>query len=105
MTVYMGDFTDVLSEHWSAEVNEKSHQFWALRTLLEQQTGENLEDGSMARPLHLNGTKYVVGVTALSCKGNQRGAHKPEYLCLVTNREVLIGFAEPLAEAYRRRWR
>nr|WP_049930906.1 RNA-guided endonuclease TnpB family protein [Halosimplex carlsbadense] len=33
-TVYVGDLTDVLSEHWSAEVNEKTHQFWAYRSFI-----------------------------------------------------------------------
>jgi len=31
-TIYVGDLTDVLSAHWSAEVNEKMHQFWAYRS-------------------------------------------------------------------------
>jgi len=31
-TMYVGDLTDVLSAHWSAEVNEKMHQFWAYRS-------------------------------------------------------------------------
>ncbi|MFW6458590.1 MAG: RNA-guided endonuclease InsQ/TnpB family protein [Halodesulfurarchaeum sp.] len=113
-TVYVGDLTDVLSEHWSAVVNEKTHQFWAFRsfmnrlattaeeygitvevkseayttaecpvcgdrenterdgdvfrcscgyeghadlaasrTFLERQVGENIEAGSMARPVRL----------------------------------------------------
>jgi putative transposase len=113
-TVYVGDLTDVLSEHWSAKVNEKTHQFWAYRsfinrlattaeeygitvevrseayttaecpecgerentdrdgdvfrcscgyeghadldasrTFLERQAGENIEAGSMARPVRL----------------------------------------------------
>jgi len=113
-TVYVGDLTDVLSEHWSAQANEKTHQFWAYRafidrlattaeeygitvevrseayttaecpacgeretterngdvflcpcgyeghadldaswTFLEQQTDENIEAGSMARPVRL----------------------------------------------------
>ena len=113
-TVYVGDLADVLSKHWSAEVNEKTHQFWAYRafvdrlattaeeygitveveseayttaecpacgerdktdrngnvlrcscgyeghadldasrTFLERQAGENIEAGSMARPVRL----------------------------------------------------
>ena len=28
-TVYVGDLTDVLETHWSAEVNEKTHAFWS----------------------------------------------------------------------------
>ena len=28
-TVYIGDLTDVLDTHWSAEVNEKTHAFWS----------------------------------------------------------------------------
>jgi len=28
-TVYVGDLTDVLDTHWSAEVNEKTHAFWS----------------------------------------------------------------------------
>ncbi|MFB6361910.1 MAG: RNA-guided endonuclease InsQ/TnpB family protein [Halobacteriales archaeon] len=35
-TVYVGDLTDVLSEHWSETVNEKTHQFWAFRSLIER---------------------------------------------------------------------
>ena len=35
-TVYVGDLTDVLSEHWSAAVNEKTHQFWAFRSLIDR---------------------------------------------------------------------
>ena len=35
-TVYVGDLTDVLSEHWSARVNEKTHQFWAYRSLIDR---------------------------------------------------------------------
>jgi putative transposase len=33
-TVYVGDLTGVLSTHWSAEVNEKTHQFWAYRSFI-----------------------------------------------------------------------
>ena len=35
-TVYVGDLTDVLSTHWCAEVNAKTHQFWAFRTFIER---------------------------------------------------------------------
>ena len=35
-TVYVGDLTDVLSEHWSARVNEKTHQFWAYRSFIDR---------------------------------------------------------------------
>jgi putative transposase len=35
-TVYVGDLTDVLSEHWSAAVNEKTHQFWAYRSFIDR---------------------------------------------------------------------
>jgi putative transposase len=35
-TVFVGDLTDVLSEHWSAEVNEKTHQFWAYRSFIDR---------------------------------------------------------------------
>jgi putative transposase len=35
-TVYVGDLTDVLDTHWSAEVNEKNHAFWSHRQLLER---------------------------------------------------------------------
>ena len=34
-TVYVGDLTDVLSTHWCAEVNAKTHQFWAFRAFIE----------------------------------------------------------------------
>jgi putative transposase len=35
-TVYVGDLTDVLEAHWSAEVNEKTHQFWAFRAFIDR---------------------------------------------------------------------
>ena len=35
-TVYVGDLTDVLDTHWSADVNEKNHAFWSHRQLLER---------------------------------------------------------------------
>ena len=35
-TVYVGDLADVLSKHWSAEVNEKTHQFWAYRSFIDR---------------------------------------------------------------------
>ena len=35
-TVYVGDLTDVLSKHWSAVVNEKTHQFWAYRAFIDR---------------------------------------------------------------------
>jgi len=35
-TVYVGDLIDVLSEHWSAVVNEKTHQFWAYRAFIDR---------------------------------------------------------------------
>jgi putative transposase len=35
-TVCVGDLTDVLSEHWSARVNEKTHQFWAYRSFIDR---------------------------------------------------------------------
>ena len=35
-TVYVGDLTDVLSAHWSTEVNEKTHQFWAYRSFIDR---------------------------------------------------------------------
>jgi putative transposase len=34
--VYVGDLTDILSEYWSAEVNEKTHQFWAYRSFIDR---------------------------------------------------------------------
>jgi len=37
-TVYVGDLTDVLETHWSAEVNEKTHSFWSHRQLVERVT-------------------------------------------------------------------
>ncbi len=30
-TVYIGDLTDVLDTHWSAETNAKIHNFWAFK--------------------------------------------------------------------------
>ena len=35
-TVYVGNLTDVLSEHWLAVVNEKTHQFWAYRSFINR---------------------------------------------------------------------
>ncbi len=35
-TVYVGDLTDVLEAHWSADVNEKTHAFWSHRQLLDR---------------------------------------------------------------------
>lgn len=35
-TVYVGDLTDVLSGHWSARVNEKTHQFCAYRSFIDR---------------------------------------------------------------------
>ncbi|PSP52070.1 transposase [Halobacteriales archaeon QH_1_68_42] len=35
-TVYVGDLTDVLDTHWSADVNEKTHNFWSHRQLVER---------------------------------------------------------------------
>ena len=35
-TVYVGDLTDVLDAHWSADVNEKTHNFWSHRQLVER---------------------------------------------------------------------
>ena len=35
-TVYVGDLTDVLSDHWSERVNEKTHQFWAYRSFIDR---------------------------------------------------------------------
>ena len=32
-TVYVGELTDVLDTHWSADVNEKTHAFWSHRQL------------------------------------------------------------------------
>jgi putative transposase len=37
-TVYVGELTDVLSTHWSADVNEKTHAFWSHRQLVERIT-------------------------------------------------------------------
>ena len=35
-TVYVGDLREVLSTHWSARVNEKTHVFWAFRRFVER---------------------------------------------------------------------
>jgi putative transposase len=35
-TVYVGDLEGVLSTHWSCEVNEKTHSFWAFRRFTER---------------------------------------------------------------------
>lgn len=35
-TIYIGDLTDVLETHWNAEVNAKTHQFWAYRSFIDR---------------------------------------------------------------------
>ncbi len=35
-TVYVGDIHDVLGTHWSAEVNAKTHNFWAFRRFVDR---------------------------------------------------------------------
>ncbi|WP_394741192.1 RNA-guided endonuclease TnpB family protein [Natronococcus roseus] len=35
-TVYVGDLTDVLETHWSAVVNEKTHDFWSHGQLVDR---------------------------------------------------------------------
>nr|WP_273736982.1 transposase [Natrinema soli] len=35
-TVYVGDLTNVLDTHWSADVNEKTHAFWSYRQLIDR---------------------------------------------------------------------
>ena len=35
-TVYVGDLTDVLSTHWSTDVNKKTHSFWSHRQLVDR---------------------------------------------------------------------
>ena len=35
-TVYVGNLTDVLDAHWSTKVNEKTHNFWPHRQLLDR---------------------------------------------------------------------
>jgi putative transposase len=35
-TVYVGDLRDVISAHWKAEVNEKTHNFWAFRRFIHR---------------------------------------------------------------------
>jgi putative transposase len=35
-TVYVGDIRDVLSTHWKAEVNAKTHNFWAYRRFIHR---------------------------------------------------------------------
>jgi len=35
-TVYVGELTNVLSTHWCADVNEKTHAFWSHRQLVER---------------------------------------------------------------------
>jgi putative transposase len=37
-TVYVGDLAGVLSTHWSADVNEKTHAFWSHRQLVDRIT-------------------------------------------------------------------
>ena len=37
-TVYVGELTDVLETHWSADVNEKTHAFWSHRQLVDRIT-------------------------------------------------------------------
>ena len=35
-TVYVGDLSDVLEAHWCAEVNAKTHQFWAFQAFINR---------------------------------------------------------------------
>ena len=35
-TVYVGDLTDVLETHWSTDVNEKTHNFWSHRQIVDR---------------------------------------------------------------------
>jgi Transposase and inactivated derivatives len=35
-TVYAGDLVNVLPTHWSVEVDEKTHQFWVYRPLIDR---------------------------------------------------------------------
>ena len=35
-TIYIGDLTNVLEAHWSAEVNKKTHAFWSHRQLTDR---------------------------------------------------------------------
>ncbi|EMA66174.1 RNA-guided endonuclease InsQ/TnpB family protein [Halorubrum kocurii] len=35
-TLYVGDISGVLSTHWSARVNEKTHNFWAYRRFIDR---------------------------------------------------------------------
>jgi len=35
-TVYVGDLTEVLKTHWSARVNEKTHNFWAFKKFIHR---------------------------------------------------------------------
>jgi putative transposase len=44
-TVYVGDLADVLSAHWSAGVNEKTHQFWAYRSFIDRLATTAVEYG------------------------------------------------------------
>ena len=34
--MFIGDLTDVLSTHWLADVNEKTHAFWSHRQLVDR---------------------------------------------------------------------
>ncbi|WP_135855102.1 RNA-guided endonuclease InsQ/TnpB family protein [Halorussus salinus] len=36
LTLYVGDIKDVLSTHWKARVNEKTHNFWAYRRFIDR---------------------------------------------------------------------
>jgi putative transposase len=53
-TLYVGDIEGVLSTHWSARVNEKTHNFWAYRRFIDrledvcQECGITVEEQSEA---------------------------------------------------------
>jgi len=48
-TVYVGDLSDVLEAHWCAEVNAKTHQFWAFQAFINRLSYTTEEYGSPSR--------------------------------------------------------
>lgn len=68
--VCVGDLTDVLDTHWSAEVDEKTHAFWSHRQLLERlrltfkDVGINVEEVNESES-----SSRVQNVGAMPCRG------------------------------------
>ncbi|ERG88726.1 MAG: hypothetical protein J07HX5_00872, partial [halophilic archaeon J07HX5] len=65
--VYVDDLTDVLSTHWCAEVNAKTHQFWTVRAFIDRlsYTAEEygITVGVGQNPIHPEDVRRVASKT------------------------------------------